>query len=55
MIFKSAEAAVQSCPLEKVFGKYAANLQKNTHDEVWFQQSCFAILLKSHLGIVAIL
>ena len=23
--------------LEKVFQRYAANLQENTHDEVWFQ------------------
>ena len=23
-----------------MFSKYAANLQENTHAEVWFQQSC---------------
>ena len=28
------EAAVQSCSWEKVFCKYAANLQKNTHAKV---------------------
>ena len=28
--------------LEKVFWKYIANLQENTHAEVWFQQSCKA-------------
>ena len=39
------------CPLEKIFWKCAANLQENTHAEVWFQQSCFATLLRSHLGI----
>ena len=33
---------------EKVFWKYAASLQKNTRVKVWFQQSCFTILLKSH-------
>ena len=33
----SSEAAIQRCSYEKVFWKYAANLQENTHDEVWFQ------------------
>ena len=28
------EAAVQMCSTEKVFWKYASNLQENTHDEV---------------------
>ena len=32
-----SEAAVQRCSLEKVFWKYAANLQKNTHAEMRFQ------------------
>ena len=31
------EAALQSCHLETVMCKYAANLQENTHTEVWFQ------------------
>ena len=31
------EAAIQRCFLEKVFWKYAANLQENTHAEVRFQ------------------
>ena len=31
------EAAIQSCSLKKVFWKYAANLQENTHAEVWFE------------------
>ena len=35
---------------KKVFWKYAANLQENTHAEVRFQWICFATLLKSHLG-----
>ena len=30
----NAEAAAQRCSLEKVFWKYAANLQENTHAEV---------------------
>ena len=35
----------------KVFWKYAANLQENTHAEVRFQKSYFAALLKSHFGM----
>ena len=31
------EAAIQKCSYGKVFWKYAATLQKNTHTEVWFQ------------------
>ena len=31
------EAAIQRCSYEKVFWKYAENLQDNTHAEVWFQ------------------
>ena len=34
---KSSEAATRRCSLEKVFRKYAANLQENTHAEVRFQ------------------
>ena len=30
------EAAIQSCSKEKVFWKYTANLQQNTHAEIWF-------------------
>ena len=32
-----SEAALQRCSEEKVFWKYAANLQENTHAEMWFQ------------------
>ena len=35
--YKYSEAAIQSCPYEKVFWKYATNLQKNTHAKVQFQ------------------
>ena len=35
--FLLTEAALQSCFYEKVFWKYSANLQENTHAEVWFQ------------------
>ena len=31
------EAAIQRCSFEKVFLKYAVNLQENTHAEVRFQ------------------
>ena len=45
----------RSSPLEvfsgKVFWKYAAHLRENTHTEVWFKYSCFAILSESHFGI----
>ena len=34
---QSTEAAIQRCSYEKVFWKYAANSQENTHAEVWFQ------------------
>ena len=33
----STESALQKCSQEKVFGKYVANLQENTHPEVQFQ------------------
>ena len=32
-----SEAAVQKCSSEKVFWKYAANLQESTYVKVWFQ------------------
>ena len=31
------QAAVQKCFQEKVFWKYVANLQENSHAEVWFK------------------
>ena len=31
------EAVAQKCSWQKVFWKYAANLQENTHAKVWFQ------------------
>ena len=33
----ATEAATQRCFQEKMFWKYAANLQENSHAEVWFQ------------------
>ena len=36
-LFQLKEAATQRCSLEKLFEKYAANLQENTHNEVRFQ------------------
>ena len=35
--FIYSEVAIQRCSWEKVFWKYAANLQENTHTEIWFQ------------------
>ena len=35
--FQCSEAALQRCSQEKVFLKYAAILQENTHAEVWVQ------------------
>ena len=37
--------------LVKGVWKYAADLQENTHAEVWFQQSCKATLLKLQFGM----
>ena len=34
---QQSEAAIQTCSKEKVFLKYAENLQENTHAEVRFQ------------------
>ena len=47
------EAAFQS--YSKEFQKYPANLQENTHAKVSFQQSCLAVLLKSHFGMGVLL
>ena len=35
--------ALHMCFYNKVFCKYAGNLQENTHAEVWLQQSCNAL------------
>ena len=32
-----SEAVTQRCYYEKVFWKYATNIQENTRTEVWFQ------------------
>ena len=49
------KAAVKGCYKEKLFWKYAANLQENTYAEVWFQLSCLANLLKSPFSIGVLL
>ena len=36
-IIHSSQAALQICYKEKVFWKYTANLQENTHAEMQFQ------------------
>ena len=51
----STEAVIQRCSYEKLFWKYAANLQENTHAELRFQQSRYGILLISHDGMGALL
>ena len=33
-VLRNSESAIQRCPYENVFRKYAANLQENTHVEV---------------------
>ena len=37
-----AEAAIHRCSLEKVFWKYAENVQENTHAEVLFLLNTFS-------------
>ena len=34
---QNKEAPTQRCSMKKVFWKHLANLQENTHAEVWFQ------------------
>ena len=43
-------AALQRCSLEKVFWKYAANLQENTHTEITLQHWCFPLNLRHIFG-----
>ena len=43
---RPSEAAIQRFPSEKVFWKYAANLQEKSHAKVQFQKSCFEITLR---------
>ena len=38
-----------------MFWKYVANLQKNTHAEVWFKWRCKATLLKLHFDMGVLL
>ena len=45
------EAAPQRCSEEKLFRKYAEDLQENTHAEAPLQKSCKETLLKSHLSM----
>ena len=40
-----------SCSDKNVFWKYAASLQENTYVEVWFEESFFVTLLKSHFSM----
>ena len=52
---KKADAARQRFSSEKVLWKYAADLQENTHTEVWFQWSWKVTLLKSHFDMGVLL
>ena len=36
VVSRRSEAPLHSCFYKKVFWKYAANLQENTHVKVWF-------------------
>ena len=49
----------RSSPPEVLLGKgvlkICCKFTENTHAKAWFQQSCFAALLKSHLGIGVLL
>ena len=56
VLMDSSSNAFQKQPPTGVLSKscsenYAANLQDNTHAEVWFQYSCKATLLKSYFGM----
>ena len=51
----NSEAALHRCSCKKMFWKYTADLQENTHDEVWLQYSGFATLFKSHFDMVVFL
>ena len=37
LVIRIPEAAIQRCSFKKVFWKYAANLQENTHVKMWFE------------------
>ena len=50
-VYHYFEAAVHKFSYKKMFWKYAANLQHNTHAEVQFRQSWKAALLKSNFGM----
>ena len=47
------KAALHRCSYEKIFWKYTANLQANTHAKLWFQKSCKATccIFSEHLFI----
>ena len=49
--FNKVAKQPSKCSEKKVFWKYAANLQENTHAEMRFQQSCKVTLLKSYFDM----
>ena len=50
-LIASTEAALQVSSYKRVFWKHAGNLHENNHVKMWFQESCFATLLKSHFDM----
>ena len=50
-LIASTEAALQVSSYKGVFWKLAGNLHENNHVKRWFQESCFATLLKSHFDM----
>ena len=52
-VFVASKTVHHRCFCKKVFCKYAANLQENTHAEVPYRQRCIANTLKWHCCIGA--
>ena len=50
-----SEAALERCSYKKVFWRYASNLQKNTHAEVWFQSNFIEMTLRHRCSPVNLL
>ena len=46
LLMQRSEAATRRCSSKKMFWKYVANLQENTHAEVWFQTSAWVFSCK---------
>ena len=55
LVYHESNRSSHTCSHKTVFWKHAANLQENTHVEMWFRQNCKAALLKSHFSISVLL